>query len=118
MTIIDRARDALTGATPGPWLYDGSQAPEGRCIADEPTGEMCMAMIENGWGSRFKTEDAELAALAPELAAEVVRLHDELAALADEWEADAEYQYEYVDSNEAEVSEAAAARIREMIKGE
>lgn len=120
MTIYDRARDALNNATPGPWeaydpgdgtarLYGGDNQHLVKAVSSAHPAIAAQVYLERA--------DGELAALAPELAAEVVRLHDELREIADEWEADAKYQHKHMGSSEAEASEAAAARIRAALEG-
>lgn len=83
-------------------------------IYDRARHELSKPDKRTEWGrvNRPEHEDAMLY-----FAAEVVRLHDELREIADEWEADAEYQHKHMGSSEAEASEAAAARIRAALEG-
>ena len=92
MTIYDRARDALN------ICHDRTRSRDEFCKAAD-----------------------ELAAISGDTAAEVVRLHDELSALADELDASGERRrfdaspYEQA-AGVAQVVDA--ARIREVIEGE
>ena len=66
-----------------------------------------------------RREDHALIAAAPDFAAEVVRLHDEFAALADGLEAEAENLCEWGSVQEGAKGSGlaeAAARIREVIE--
>lgn len=111
MSIIDRARDALNNATPGPWgHYRPDYGKPNPVFGATPGDEVATVK---------RREDHALIAAAPELAAEVVRLHDELSALADELDASGERRrfdaspYEQA-AGVAQVVDA--ARIREVIE--
>ena len=106
MNLSDRAREALNKATPGPWEYG-----ELTCtvFAYRP-GQAVPVPLGEAVAESVGDADGQLIELAPQLAAEVVRLHDRLAALADELDEDADDLgegggYEYRD---------AAARIRAL----
>lgn len=72
----------LDQATPGPWEYWLGEEPDERYIIDiETFGSMCIHITPNGAGSSCSDYDLNLAALAPELAEEVLRLRDALRYL-------------------------------------
>ena len=68
----------LDEATPGPWYLheDETGDPDGTYLHDEK-GVMCIAITPIGSGSDYRKDDLDLAALAPVLAAEVIRLQKE-----------------------------------------
>lgn len=66
----------LWQSTPGPWEYDPGNAPDGRCIIDAELWNMCIAVEANSEGSSCSDAELELAAHAPELAQEVIRLRE------------------------------------------
>nr|DAM79414.1 MAG TPA: Ead/Ea22-like protein [Caudoviricetes sp.] len=74
----------LDQATPGPWEYDPGEAPDERCIIDVETWNMCINPTPNGEGSSCSDYDLELAAAAPQLAQEVLRMRKELTDLQEE----------------------------------
>lgn len=74
----------LWQSTPGPWEYDPGNAPDGRCIIDAELWNMCIAIEANNEGSSCSDAELELAAHAPELAEEVIRLRDALGYLVEE----------------------------------
>lgn len=71
----------LAQSTPGPWEYDPGEAPDERCIIDVETWNMCINPTPNGEGSSCSDYDLELAAHAPELARELIRLRGEIKEL-------------------------------------
>lgn len=79
----------LDQATPGPWEYDPGDGPDDRYIGDSTTWGMCIGVEENGAGSSCSDDDLTLAALAPELAREVIHLRGALLATANYTEEDA-----------------------------
>ena len=68
----------LDEATPGPWYLheDETGDPDGTYL-HEAEGVMCIAITPIGSGSDYREDDLDLAALAPVLAAEVIRLREE-----------------------------------------
>lgn len=74
----------LEQATPGPWEYDPGEQKDERCIVDAETWNMCINPTPNGAGSSCSDYDLELAALAPQLAQEVINLRDALGYLMEE----------------------------------
>lgn len=74
----------LEQATPGPWEYITGDSPDGRCIANPGSMTMCIGVDANGKGSSCEDADLNLAATAPELAEEVIRLRDALGYLMEE----------------------------------
>ena len=68
----------LAEATPGPWEYITGDSPDGRCIGNPGSMTMCIGVDANGHGSKCSDHDLTLAALAPELAQEVLRLRHEM----------------------------------------
>lgn len=74
----------LDQATPGPWEYDPGQQEDERCIVDAETWNMCINPTPNGAGSSCSDAELYLAALAPELAQEVIKLRDALGYLVEE----------------------------------
>lgn len=71
----------LDQATPGPWEYDPGEQEDERCIIDAETWNMCINPEPNGAGSSCSDADLNLAAAAPELAQEVIRLRGEIKGL-------------------------------------
>lgn len=71
----------LWQSTPGPWEYDPGNAPDGRCIIDAELWNMCIAIEANNEGSSCSDAELELAAHAPELAEEVIRLREQVKGL-------------------------------------
>lgn len=80
----------LWQSTPGPWEYDPGEAPDGRCIIDAELWNMCIAVEANGAGSSCSDAELELAAQAPQLAEEVIKLRDALGYLMEETRLSAE----------------------------
>lgn len=74
----------LWQSTPGPWEYDPGNAPDGRCIIDAELWNMCIAVEANSEGSSCSDAELELAAAAPQLAREVLRMRKELISLREE----------------------------------
>ena len=68
----------LAEATPGPWEYITGDSPDGRCIGNPGSMTMCIGVEANGEGSSCGDADLTLAALAPELAKEVMRMRQAL----------------------------------------
>ena len=107
MSIIDRARDALDKATPGPWLV-------------EHNGSHDVIAAANGWAVAYNEDGPELPpnspllALSPELAAAV----DRVAKFADELEADAVRVGVSGTVATDETKIELAARIRQALEGE
>ena len=72
----------LDQAAPGPWEYWLGEEPDERYIIDiETFGSMCIYITPNGAGSSCSDYDLNLAALAPQLAEEVLRLRGEIKGL-------------------------------------
>lgn len=71
----------LEQATPGPWEYDPGEQEDERCIIDTETWNMCINPTPNGAGSSCSDYDLELAAHAPALARELIRLRGEIKGL-------------------------------------
>lgn len=71
----------LEQATPGPWEYDPGEQEDERCIIDTETWNMCINPTPNGAGSSCSDYDLELAAHAPALACELIRLRGEIKGL-------------------------------------
>lgn len=74
----------LEKATPGPWEYDPGEQGDERCIVDAETWNMCINPTSNGEGSSCSDAELYLAAAAPELAEEVLRMRNELTSLQEE----------------------------------
>lgn len=68
----------LEQATPGPWEYIPGEAIDERCIGNPGSMTMCIGVEANGAGSSCSDADLTLAAAAPQLAEEVIRLRKEL----------------------------------------
>lgn len=69
-------------AAPGPWEYDPGQQEDMRCIIDiETFGSMRIDITPKGEGSSCSDYDLELAARAPQLAEEVIRLREQVKGL-------------------------------------
>lgn len=120
MTIIDRARDALKQATPGPWEASKVARPENDWGDSAWRFEVICFYVSDGESpsAELVIEDADAALIvaAPELAAEVVRLHDEFAALADAVDQEAEAKSATGNFLMGEYHGSFAARIREVIE--
>ena len=71
----------LWQSTPGPWEYDPGNAPDGRCIIDAELWNMCIAIEANNEGSSCSDAELELAAHAPELAQELIRLREHIEGI-------------------------------------
>lgn len=80
----DYLKHLLSQATPGPWEYDPWEQEDERCIVDAETWNMCINPTPNGAGSSCSDAELNLAALAPELAQEVINLRDALGYLVEE----------------------------------
>lgn len=74
----------LEQATPGPWEYDPGDTPDERCIIDVETWNMCINPTPNAAGSSCSDHDLNLAAAAPDLAEEILRMRGELTSLQEE----------------------------------
>ena len=74
----------LEQATPGPWEYIPGEAIDERCIGNPGSMTMCIGVEANGAGSSCSDADLNLAAAAPELAREVLRMRKELTDLQEE----------------------------------
>lgn len=74
----------LDQATPGPWEYIPGEAIDERCIGNPGSMTMCIGVEANGAGSSCSDADLKLAALAPQLAREVLRMRGELTDLQEE----------------------------------
>lgn len=102
MTIIDRARDALKGATPGPWRISGGQSVAG--------------IRSDDWdGDDSAKANRALAALAPETAAAVVRVAELADELGASWESAP--VIDGYKSSGAGMALHAALRIRAALEG-
>ena len=64
----------LDEAAPGPWEYVPGEALDERCIVNLDTTTPCIAIVADEAGSDCTDADLTLAAAAPELAQEVLRL--------------------------------------------
>jgi len=124
MSIYDRARDALKQATPGPWEASKVARPENDWGDSAWRFEVICFYVSDGESpsAELVIEDADAALIvaAPELAAEVVRLHDEFAYLAD----DLDYEASDLRRNAPGVAEGiadlksiTATRIRAALEG-
>lgn len=110
--LIDRARDALRNATPGPWgHYTPDYGKPNPVFGATPGDEVATVK---------RREDHALIALAPELAAEVVRLHDELEALANQIRREGTAATAFYELHDERVAGKwdTAARIRQAIEGD
>ncbi|MDV2420198.1 hypothetical protein RAE03_10530 [Corynebacterium tuberculostearicum] len=74
----------LEKAASGPWEYTPGEAIDERCIGNPGSMTMCIAVEANGAGSSCSDADLNLAAAAPQLAQEVIRLRDALGYLMEE----------------------------------
>ena len=99
----------LEQATPGPWEYDPGEQEDERCIIDTETWNMCINPTPNGAGSSCSDADLNLAAHAPELAQEVIRLRSQLTAMKRPWFAIA------IDPKRDEVEQNLATYVLEHI---
>ncbi len=71
----------LEQATPGPWEYTPGEAIDERCIGNPGSMTMCIGVEANGEGSSCSDADLNLAAAAPQLAQEVIRLREHFESL-------------------------------------
>ena len=76
----------LDEATPGPLEYITGDSPDGRCIGNPGSMTMCIGVDANGHGSSCSDHDLTLAAAAPQLAQEVIRMREALHGLSEVWE--------------------------------
>lgn len=71
-----RAQELLNGTTPGPWATsDDAEGPHERYIYDWDSGNMCIAVADDGGGSSCTVSEIRLAAAAPALAKTVTWLY-------------------------------------------
>lgn len=75
----------LERATPGPWKYEPGEGSDERYIGNVNTVEMCIGVEANGAGSACSDYDLNLAALAPQLAGEVLWMRKQLASMRKAW---------------------------------
>lgn len=99
----------LEQATPGPWEYIPGEAIDERCIGNPGSMTMCIGVEANGAGSSCSDADLNLAAHAPELAQEVIRLRSQLTAMKRPWFAIA------IDPKRDEVEQNLATYVLEHI---
>lgn len=71
----------LAEATPGPWEYITGDSPDGRCIGNPGSMTMCIGVDANGHGSSCSDHDLTLAAAAPDLAQEALRMREYVKGL-------------------------------------
>lgn len=72
----------LEQATPGPWEYDSREQNYERCIIDSETfGSMCIRILPSDEGSLCSDAELNLAAAAPQLAEEIIRLREQVKGL-------------------------------------
>ena len=109
--ITTRIKCLLEKATPGPWEYDPGEAPDERCIVDVETWNMCINPTPNGEGSSCSDYDLELAAHAPELAQEVIRLREHIEGLITAMEVKAT-------TGESQSPAVIAGFLKEIVLGE
>ena len=74
----------LDEAAPGPWEYVPGEAPDERCIVNLDTTTPCIAIVADEAGSDCTDADLTLAAAAPQLAQEVLRMRAELNHMAED----------------------------------
>lgn len=74
----------LDEVAPGPWEYMPGEAADERCIVNLDTTTPCIAIASNGEGSDCSDADLTLAALAPPLAQEVLRMRRELTHMVED----------------------------------
>ena len=101
----------LEQATPGPWEYDPGEQEDERCIIDTETWNMCINPTPNGAGSSCSDYDLELAAHAPELAQEVIRLREHIEGLITAMEVKAA-------TGESQSPAIIAGYLKEIVLGE
>lgn len=101
----------LEQATPGPWEYDPGEAPDERCIIDVETWNMCINPTPNGEGSSCSDYDLELAAHAPALARELIRLREHIEGLITAMEVKAA-------TGESQSPAVIAGFLKEIVLGE
>lgn len=101
----------LWQSTPGPWEYDPGNAPDGRCIIDAELWNMCIAVEANSEGSSCSDAELELAAHAPDLAQEVIRLREHIEGLITAMEVKAA-------TGESQSPAVIAGYLKEIVLGE
>lgn len=81
----DQIQHLLDQAAPGPWEYEPGDGPDERYIGGPDVWGMCRGMCigveANGAGSSCSDDDLNLAAHAPELAEELIRLREHIEGL-------------------------------------
>lgn len=100
----------LEQATPGPWEYEPGEGVDERYIYAPTTG-MCIAVEENGEGSSCSDADLQLAAHAPELAQELIRLRGEIKGLITAME-------DKATTGESQSPAVIAGYLKEIVLGE
>lgn len=70
----------LEKSTPGPWAYEPGEGVDERYIYAPTTG-MCIGVEANDRGSSCSDYDLDLAALAPQLAEELINLRGHIEGL-------------------------------------
>ena len=101
----------LAEATPGPWEYITGDSPDGRCIGNPGSMTMCIGVDANGHGSKCSDHDLTLAAMAPQLAEEVLRMREQVKDLIMVMATKAA-------NNERQAPATTASYLKEIVLGE
>lgn len=110
----------LEKATPGPWEYIPGEAVDERCIGNPGSMTMCIGVEANGEGSSCGDADLTLAAAAPELAQEVIRLRAGVEKILEMCllERDAAFQDSPMRAGEVAAFNLCAERLTELLTGD
>ena len=82
----------LAEATPGPWTVEFEEVPDftlinGEAVEVDAVHAFLVGATRYPLNFRYKHDAAKIAALAPELLAEVIRMREALRDLSEVWEA-------------------------------
>lgn len=78
---IDELKQLRDRITPGPWLVNVDESDVDATYIYTDDGMLCMSLNPIGSGSSYARADLDLAALAPELLDEVIRLREAIDRL-------------------------------------
>ena len=107
----DRLRELADYSTPGPWRTDEHQYMYGQSVYEQ--GGLKVAQRLSGY-------NAELVALAPDMARELLRLHDEVEKLREMCllERDAAFQETPMRAGEVEAFNICADQLTDLLNGD
>lgn len=80
---LDELKQLQEQATPGPWAVNIDPDDVDMTYIYDELGRLCLSLNPVGAGSAYCPADLELAALAPDLLAEVIRMRERVADTRD-----------------------------------